>query len=282
MHSGRLDTNIRNAALCLSLAAIMATYSASAADFNLAVEPTYAPERAREVYQPLIEYLSAATGHQFKLVTARNYAFYWNDIRNRKDLHFVFDEAHFTDYRIQRFGYEPLVKSAVPSSYTLLALEAVEEGRVEAFVARRLVTMPAPNLGFALLLEYFPNPMQQPDVRSMASSWRDTVEIVFAGEADAAMVPTWLAEQYPNLVPVVKTREFPGAAISASLEVPAEAKTAVRRALLRLHEDPNLYEVLNELGVPQFIEATASEYRGSEAMLRNFYGYDRSRSSVQR
>lgn len=276
MQSGRRNTKMRNAALCLALAGIMATGGASAADFNLAVEPTHTPERAREVYQPLIEYLASATGHNFKLVTARNYAFYWNDIRNRKDLHFVFDEAHFTDYRIQRFGYEPLVKSSVPSSYTLLTQEMVEEGQVDAFVARSLVTMPAPNLGFALLLEYFPNPMQQPDVRSMASSWRDTVEIVFAGEADAAMVPTWLAEQYPNLMSVVKTREFPGAAVSASQDVPADAKAAVRDALLRLHEDPNLYEVLNELGTQQFVEATATEYRGSEAMLKNFYGYGRS------
>ena len=71
-------------------------------------------------------------------------------------------------------------------------------------------------LGFALLLEYFPTPMQQPDLRSLATSWRDTVEIVFAGEADAAMVPTWLRDQYPNLIPVITTREFPGPAVSAS------------------------------------------------------------------
>lgn len=280
MQSGRRSASTRIVGLWLALVGSGAAGIASAADFNLAVEPTHTPERAREVYQPLIEFLNASTGHNFKLVTARNYAFYWNDIRNRKDLHFVFDEAHFTDYRIQRFGYEPLVKSSVPSSYSLLTQDMVEEGEVDAFVARSLVTMPAPNLGFALLLEYFPNPMQQPDLRSMAASWRDSVEIVFAGEADAAMVPTWLAEQYPNLMPVVKTREFPGAAVSASQDVPAEAKAAVRDALLKLHEDPNLYEVLNELGTPQFVETSVDEYRGSEAMLKNFYGYGR--SSAQR
>jgi hypothetical protein len=275
MSKARRGSPIQAIAIGLALAAMSATGKATAADFNFAVEPTYSPERAREVYEPLINYLNTATGHTFNLVVARNYAFYWNDVRNRKDLHFVFDEAHFTDFRIQRYGYEPLVKSAVPSSYSLLTQDDVGEGNVQAFVARSLVTMPAPNLGFALLLEYFPNPMQQPDLRSLATSWNDTVESVFAGEADAALVPTWLRDQYPNLIPITTTREFPGAAISASAEVPADVKAAVREALLKLHEDPALFEVLNELGIPQFVDTSVADYKGSEQMLKNFYGYNK-------
>jgi ABC-type phosphate/phosphonate transport system substrate-binding protein len=275
MSKTRRGSPIQAIAIGLALAAMSATGTAAAADYNFAVEPTYSPERAREVYEPLVNYLNTATGHKFNLVVARNYAFYWNDIRNRKDLDFVFDEAHFTDFRIQRFGYQPLVKSAVPSSYSLLTQDDVGEGNVQAFVARSLVTMPAPNLGFALLLEYFPNPMQQPDLRSLASSWNDTVESVFAGEADAALVPTWLRDQYPNLIPIITTREFPGAAISASADVPADVKAAVREALLKLHEDPALFEVLNELGIPQFVETNAADYKGSEQMLKNFYGYNK-------
>lgn len=266
-------TSLRAVTLGLALMGMSTADTLLAAEYNFAVEPTYTPERAREVYEPLISYLSKATGEQFKLVIARNYAFYWNDIRNRKDLHFVFDEAHFTDFRIQRFGYVPLVKSSIPSSYSLLSQEDVGEGNVQAFVARRLVTMPAPNLGFALMLEYFPNPMQQPDLRSLATSWRDTVEIVFAGEADAALVPTWLRDLYPNLIPIMTTREFPGPAVSASPDVPDEVKEKVKQALLVLHEDASLYEVLSELGMQQFVPATAAEYKGSEQMLKNFYGY---------
>ncbi|MFO1495535.1 MAG: PhnD/SsuA/transferrin family substrate-binding protein [Lysobacterales bacterium] len=270
--SGRLMQSLRVAA---TLVCGVLGSTGYAAEYNLAVEPTYTQDRAKEVYEPLIQYLGKETGHTFKLVVARNYAFYWNDMRNRKDLHFVFDEAHFTDYRIQRFGYEPLAKSSVPSSYSLLSQEDFGEGNAQAFVARRLVTMPAPNLGYALLLEYFPNPMQQPELQSQATSWRDTVEIVFAGEADATMVPSWLGNEYPNLIPVIKTREFPGPCISASADVPADVKAAVKTALLKLHEDQNLYEVLNELGTPQFVEATAAEYRGSDEMLKNFYGYSK-------
>ncbi|MCB1588412.1 MAG: PhnD/SsuA/transferrin family substrate-binding protein [Xanthomonadales bacterium] len=249
--------------------------SAQAADVNLAVEPFHTPERAPEVYAPLIAYLNNTTGHNFKLITARNYHFYWSDLRSRADIDIAFEEAHFVDYRASHFGYVPLAKSVENTSYSLLTLDPPpeDEDSLRSLVARRLVCMPAPNLGFALLLELYPNPMQQPDVRSSATSWRESAEIIFAGEADAAMAPTWLQNLYPNLYPVHQTRQFPGAAFSASPRLDPDIANAVREALLKLHEDPELYEVLNELGVSQFVDASASEYAGSESMLKAFYGY---------
>jgi hypothetical protein len=246
-----------------------------AAEVNLAVEPFHTPERAPEVYAPLLAYLNKATGHNFNLVTSRNYHFYWSDLRSRADIDIAFEEAHFVDYRASRFGYVPLAKSVENTSYSLLTLDPPEEGSdaLRSLVARRLVCMPAPNLGFALLLELYPNPMQQPDVRSSATSWRESTDIIFAGEADAAMVPTWLQNLYPNLYPVHQTREFPGAAFSASPRLDPAIAESVRQALLKLHEDPELYEALNELGVSQFVEASAEEYAGSADMLKAFYGY---------
>lgn len=246
-----------------------------AADVNLAVEPFHTADRAPEVYAPLLAYLNKATGHNFKLVTSRNYHFYWSDLRSRGDIDIAFEEAHFADYRASRFGYRPLAKSIENTSYSLLTLYPPEDESdpLRSLVARRLVCMAAPNLGFALLLELYPNPMQQPDVRSSATSWRESAEIIFAGEADAAMAPTWLQNLYPNLYPVHQTREFPGPAFLASPRLDPAIADAVRDALLQLHEDPDLYEVLNELGVSQFVEASAEEYTGSEAMLKAFYGY---------
>lgn len=246
---------------------------AVAADLKFAVEPTYTQERAAEVYGPLLSYLNKSTGHNFELVTARNYHFYWSDLRSRSDIDFAMEEAHFVDYRAQNFGYQPLVRTAESSSYSLLTMDPLEGDPLRGLVARRVVCMPAPNLGFAMLLEMYPNPMQQPDVRSAAASWRDAVEIVFAGEADAAMVPTWLQNLYPNLYPVHQTREFPGSAISASPRVDPAIVQQVADALLRLHEDDEMYEVLVELGVSEFIATDANEYAGSEAMLKPFYGY---------
>ncbi len=265
----------RPPALIAKLAALLALFSipAHAADYNFVVEPTYSQQQAEEVYAPLIAYLSQATGHNFKLVTVRNYHVYWSEMRKREDWDFIFDDAHFTDYRVQRFNYTPLVRRAEPSVYSLLSLGEEDDETAGSFIGRSVVTMPSPSLGYLLLFDFYPNPMQQPNVVTSAQNWRDTVEIVFGGEADAAMVPEFIRNLYPNLLPVADSRQFPASAISASSAVPAEVRQQVVDALIKMHEEQELYEVLAELGITQFVPTEASEYAGSESILRNTFGY---------
>jgi ABC-type phosphate/phosphonate transport system substrate-binding protein len=247
--------------------------SAQAATFTLGIEPSYPKDQAQEVYKPLLDYLNKTTGHTFTLVVPRNYHFLWRDLRQNKPLDFTFEEAHFVDYRVQRQGFEPLVRTAEPTSYSLLAMPELAEKGLGGLVGQRIACMPSPSLGFALVAEMFKNPVAQPDIRSEAATWRDGVEMVFAGEAEAAMVQTYIADLYPNLVAIQKTRDFPGAAMSAAPGVDPAAKQAVKDALLKLHEDETLLEVLVELGASKFEPTNAAEYAGAEAMLKGFFGY---------
>lgn len=245
----------------------------AAAEYKVALEPAYPPESNQQIYQPLLEYLERETGHRFIAITARNYNFHWRDMRQSASVDFAFEEAHFTDYRAQRQGFRPLARLAERTAYALVALPEIAEGGMDALVGRRLVSMTSPSLGYALLFEMFTNPMAQPDIRSEASSWRDGVEMIFGGEADAAMVPRFIAELYPNLQVMRTSREFPGMAFAAAPGVPEEVASAVREALLKLHENPEAYQVLVEIGSTRFEPATAADYRGNSEMLKGFFGY---------
>jgi len=242
-------------------------------EFTVSVEPSYPPDQAQEVYKPLLDYLSRTTGHTFTINTPRNYHLHWRDMRRATMFDFVYEEGHFVDYRAQAMNYEPLVRKSSDSIYTLLVDEQYAERGVAGLVGRRIVSMPAPSLGFAMLAEMFTNPVSQPDFRSEASSWRDGVEMVFAGDAEAAVVPSFIAEQYPNLISMKSSRGVLGAALSASPNVSAEVKAAVRDAMLKLHEDQSAYETLVELGATEFVAANAAEYRGLEKTLSSFFGY---------
>lgn len=255
------------AGLCLAPAAWSATY-------KLGIEPSYPQDQALEVYKPLLDYLKKSTGHTFTLVVPRNYHFLWRDMKRNEPLDFTFEEAHFVDFRIQRFGFTPLVRTAEPTAYALLAQAELAEKGINGLVGQRIACMPSPSLGFALVAEMFKNPVAQPDIRSEAASWKDGVEMVFAGEADAAMVQTYISDQYPNLVVVQRTRDFPGRAMTASAAVPEDVRKAVTDAMLKLHEDQTVYEVLVELGASKFEPATVAEYAGSEQMLKGFFGYE--------
>jgi hypothetical protein len=257
------------ALLGLSLFAV----PAFAAEYTLAVEPNYPPAAAQQVYNPLLDYLSRSTGHAFKLRTSTNYHVYWRDLRSNAKTDFAFEEAHFTDYRIERLGFTPLVRTTEGTKYMLLADAPVAEKGIAGLIGYRVVSMPAPSMGYLLLGELYKNPIAQPEIRSVAANWRDGVEMIFSQETEAAMVPGYIAQIYPNLVVVNESREFTGRTLSAGGTVPADVRKAVTDAMLKLHEDNALYEVLSELGTAQFVAADRADYAGSERLLRGVFGY---------
>lgn len=268
------------AVLCAVCLALSAGGKAQAANYRLAIEPAYPPEQAQEVYRPLLEYLNRTTGHRFQLVLARNYHAYWRDLRENTPVDFAFDEAHFVDYRIHNNNFIPVARTAEPTVYALLAQPDYEGEGIRALIGRPVACMPAPSLGFAMLAEmYEDNPVAQPDIRSEASSWRDGVQMLFAGEVEGAMVPAHLAEEFYNLPTLAKTKALPGRAFTASSSIPAEDVAALAKALEALHEDPALYDVLAELGATRFLPATADEYAGREKILSGFHGYRHNRNA---
>jgi ABC-type phosphate/phosphonate transport system substrate-binding protein len=113
--------------------------------------------------------------------------------------------------------------------------------------------------------------MQQPLIQSNANSWLNAVEIVFAMEADAAIVPHNLVERYRNMVNVQTSREFPGTTIAAAPSVGSEIRSEIREALVVLHEDEDHFAALNELDVDRFVAAEPSEYEGLEEWLQLVY-----------
>jgi hypothetical protein len=247
--------------------------SAAATDYSVTVEPNYPPAQAQQVYAPLLAYLSKATGQHFVLKTSANYHVYWRDLRSNVDTDFAFEEAHFTDYRINRQRFTPLVRTIDPTKFVLLVDSSNANGGANGLIGRRVASMSAPSLGYLLLGELYKNPIAQPEIQSAAASWKDGVEMVFAQESDGAMVPGYIAATYPNLVSVATSRDFTGRAFSASPKVPPDVRKKVTDALLALHKNPALFDVISELGTTQFVPATAAEYAGNERLLRGVFGY---------
>ena len=264
---------IRSKLVFASVLSVLSVTAANAADYTVTVEPNYPPAQAQQVYRPLLAYLSKATGQRFILKTAGNYHVYWRDMRGGAATDFAFEEAHFTDYRVNRQRFTPLVRVVDPTKFTLLVDSANANAGANGLIGRRIASMSAPSLCYLLLGELYKNPIAQPEIQSVAASWKDGVEMVFAGETEAAMVPGYIAQTYPNLVPVATSRDFIGRAFSASPKVPMDVRKKVADALLRLHKDKTLFDVLSELGATQFVPANAADYAGSERLLRGVFGY---------
>ncbi|MDW8479615.1 MAG: PhnD/SsuA/transferrin family substrate-binding protein [Xanthomonadales bacterium] len=204
--------------------------------YTLLVEPSYPPETAAEVYRPLLDYLRQEAGLALELRTVRDYLVYWRDLRGNQAADFVFEDAHFTDYRSRRFGFVPLVKAGEPMRFVLLVPREEEGTGPDDLVGRRVATLPAPSLGFLVLRDMFADPVARPQVVASLSSWQDGPSLIFAGEVAATLAPASLAQELQNLVAVAQSRDFPGTALSAAPTVPPEVRERVVQALTVLHE----------------------------------------------
>ena len=267
------NQKIKHIGLLASLVLMLGSVQANAATYTLTVEPNYPTAQAQEVYKPLLAYLSKSTGQTFVLKIAPNYHVHWRDMRNKTKVDFTFEEAHFTDYRAKRQRMIPLVRVVEPTKYALLISDEMAGGGAQGLIGHRITSMSSPSLGYLLLGEIYSNPIAQPEIKSFASNLKDGVEMIFAGESDGAMVPSYIADQYSNLQTALVTREMPGRALSAHESVPADVRKAVTNAMLKLHLDNNLYDVISELGTAKFIPTNAATYAGSEKVLRSAYGY---------
>jgi hypothetical protein len=235
--------------------------------------PIFPPQTAELVYRPLVDYLNAALPYRFDLELSPDYHRYWLSTRRGENPHIVLEEPHLVAYRMREYDFTPLVRSQTPITYSLLTSQNNAESSVRDFIGQRVSTMPAPSLGYLVLTSWFDNPMQQPIIQSNASSWLDAVEIVFAQEADASIVPNNLVSRYRNMANVLTSQEFPGVTIAASPDVPADIQEEIKAALLTLHEDEEYFVALNELDIDQFVEADAQAYEGLESWLSLIYTF---------
>ena len=100
-----------------------------------------------------------------------------------------------------------------------------------------------------------------------ALSWQDAVEIVFDGAADAAIVPEWMLNLYPNFESLKKSEELPGPTFMASSSVPKMVRESFQAALISLADDEEAYDVLVELNTEGFKAPDASKYENLMKML---------------
>ena len=247
---------------------------ANAADYTLTVEPTFPANQIREVYGPLITYLNRSTGFRFTLRVAPSFNQHWRDLRSRAKTDFVFEEGHFFDYRRQHSGFVGLTRTVENSAFVIAVAdpEIANQGR-EGIVGRAVASLGSPNLGSLLVFNDFKNPLAQPELRGISSKWSDGPDLIFAGDVDGALLPTFLAAEHPALTEVWRSREVPGRVFSASPELPVEVRLRVTQALTNLHQDPDAFSVMHELRTERLVSINENEYAGLERLLVCSIGY---------
>ncbi|RKZ57251.1 MAG: hypothetical protein DRQ44_15985 [Gammaproteobacteria bacterium] len=246
--------------------------NAFAAKYNIAVQPVLPADQIKANYQPLSAYLSKKTGHEFNIVAYRNFLTYWIRMKRGKDIHFVLDAAHFTDFRVQRKDYTVLVKIPDTVSFTVVTNEENFVFDMEELISKRIATMASPGLGAIRLNEMFPNPLRLP-LCIEASDSMDAVNKVLDGSVDAAIIPSPLVGRFDGLNSVISTEPVPHMALSSAPDVPEDVMLAVKKALLEAGNNPDGKKMLEGLNLSGFNDTSAEVYAGYADMLDGVFGY---------
>jgi hypothetical protein len=245
-----------------------------AAEYKLAIQPILPEKELVEIYQPLADYLSKATGQTITISTERTFTFYWHKMyKQREGFDLVLDAAHFTDYRIQHQGYQAIVKIPDTVSFSVVTKDDNFVLDIEELTNKRIATMPSPSLGAMRLEKLFPNPVRIP-LYTYEINANKAVESVLSGKVDAAIIPTPLASQYNNLNTVMTTEPVPHMALSASPDVPAEIVEKIRTALIEAPNTPDGKAMLAQLKLDKFEATDNATYAGYAKLLEGVYGYD--------
>jgi ABC-type phosphate/phosphonate transport system substrate-binding protein len=266
-------TSAKNTTLVLVLFILLTfTQDSFAETLTLVVQPIMSPAQTTKAYQPLAQFLSEETGQDVKLIAARNFFTFWESMKQEGKYSLVLSAAHLTDYLIERRDYRPLAKLPDSVSFSLVTGPDTLLFSPDELIGQKIATLGSPSMGAVKLAELFPNPLRQPIIIEVANS-QAAVAAVESGKAVAAIIPSPLVKQYPDLNTIRTTEQTPHMCLTASKEISPELQKSISKALLNAGNTPKGQAMLKALNLPGFQPATSKQYKGFAKLLEGVWGY---------
>ncbi len=230
--------------------------------YTLVIEPTFPAEQGKQVYEPLRQWLNKKTGHQFEIIIDNNYYFYWRNANGSRMPDFTLDAPHIAAFRASKKNYKILATTIEKLSYHLISLDEPADGQTvkDYMVGKKIVMLPNPSLASIYFKQWFTDLFASPKKDVTALSWQEAVEIVFDGSAQAAIVPNWMFNLYPNFASLIESKKIPGSTFTVSPNVPQEVADVFQNALLSLQDDETAFDVLVELNTEGFVKHNEVDY----------------------
>jgi len=249
---------------------------ADSTELVLGISPLLGESETRAQFQPLCTYLTATTQHPCRIVAQPNFLAYWEAMRRNQSYNLLFDDAHFTDYRVQKMKYTVLAKLPYTVTYSLAVPRNVKIHDPARLVGRRIATLGIPSMGAALLNGLFPQASKQP-IPVEVDHADEAFSLLREGKVESVILPTQLIRQEmlrgANLRVLLSTAPIPHMGLSASPDLPPAVRDQIRSALLNAQKSEAGRSMLAEIGAERFDPANATVYKGHGRILQQYWGY---------
>lgn len=262
---------------CNLFVLLLAAPAAIAKDIVLTAPPREAEQKAKELFQPIAEYLSRVLGKPVVYKFSDNWLSYQSDMQ--KDMYdIIFDGPHFNSYRAAKFQHTPLVK--LPGKFVFVIVAKKDNARInkiEDVNGRRLCAPAPPNLGALTALAQFTNPSRQP-ILVNTEGFPQAYEGLMADKCVAAAIQIKVFEKLDKEKKAAKilyeSKGLPNQAISASTRLDAAQRAKLTDALLSPAGKQATAKLREEYAGQDFVPATAQEYEGHHILLKDTWGFE--------
>lgn len=257
-------------------ALVLAAPAALAKDLIFTAPPRETPEKAKQIFQPIADYLSIALGQRVVYKYSDNWLTFQSDMQ--KDLYdIVFDGPHFVSYRMTRHQHTPLVK--LPGKLIFSIIAKKDDSRINKVenINGRLLCAPAPpNLAALTAQAQFTNPARQP-IMVNTKGLPQAYEGLIANKCVAASLPDKLVQKLDkdkNAVKVIFTSQgVPNQAITVSSRLNDAQRTKFTESIFSDAGKLATAKLLEAYNAKEFVAATKTEYENHYLLLKDVWGY---------
>lgn len=248
------------------LAALLPWPAAAQPDYTFAVVPQFEQRKLFAIWKPIVDRIQASTGLSLRLVATLTVPDFEASL-SAGEFDFVYTNPYHILRESTRQGYIPLVRDAAPLRGILVVPKDSPIHDVRDLAGKTLA-IPSPNaLGASMLLRADLRSLYGIEMKLLNAKTHSSAYLHAAtGLADAAGgVEKSLQEQDPALRDSLRvlytTRDMPSHPVAAHPRVPAQAREAVRKALLDMAATPEGAALLAAVPMSRPVPATIADYQ---------------------
>jgi len=246
------------------------------AEVIFSAAPRENAERSQEIFGPIAEYLSKATGKKVVYQYPGTWGVYQGTMQ-KGGYDLLYDGPHFNGWRLTKLQHNVLVKIPVELTFVMLVKKDNTKVNDMKQVAGHTVCAHAPpNFGTLTMLSQFDNPSRQPVIIN-TDGWNNIYKGLVAGKCTAALVPTKVWEKNDKAgvetKVIYKSKPLPNQAFSAGPRISKEDQAKIAQALTSREAAASTEKLRQEYSVPSLAPAVNQEYSGLGDLLKNEWGY---------
>lgn len=252
---------------------------AVAADLVFAVPPRESEQKAREVYQPIADFLTEVARQKVVLRYTDNWLTYQSDmLKDSYDI--VFDGPSFLAWRMAKLQHVPLARLQGNLVFAIIARkDNAKVAQLKDLAGRTVCAFAPPNLATLTMYSQFDNPARQPLVQEVSGGFKGAYEGVVAKKCQGGVLQAALYEKF-NQGPskdttriLYKSKPVPNQGFSAGKRVPAEVQKKMAEALVSAEGQAATAKLRAEFGNKDMVPATVQEFEGLGVLLKDVWGF---------